>query len=884
MREDEDFLSFVCSSSGADVLKTLAALPEKERRHGKAVSMLFRKAFLTWFADGDAEKPVIKDPDAVVVAFFATCSMTDLKSLRFVPHLKRVPLTEIFAALRPSWTQEFVEHMVDKNPHAIASLAPLWKAGLCERPKGDALILGYYEYAVWRTSALEERNLLERDVWRFFEVGGGGEYSLANHDKFAKSATWSNRLLKYSASGRLDRQRLLDASLDALERDFSQYIAGWYSRFHSALQPTNEEQRDRARRYLTLLSSAIPPTVSFAMKHVQALEKESALDPLDLLEALNPVLQARAKGTVMAALKLAERVAKKDAALAGRAMSKAVLALVSEDAGVQSKALDLIEAFGGAEDEAVRSDLAVYVDLLAPSLRERAARLAGARTPVDTASALAPAPEAAQPVEPVANTAAAISLFLQVLEDARDPFAVERAIDGIARFGAELADNEIAISPLRKRAGQILKLPATTGLRMVLAETGRALASPDAPMATPEELGQGKLDPVGAQAVHLARNAEILRHVAGGYRLPMLSLPCDSSGTVMVETLAGRLPEYRAAGVTPGITDLSLALMRLQSERRNGQAYDLSCEHETDRAFAYALGEEVAIGPNPSLWAAAWRARPGNAVDDRITALFKEDLPNCGAPARMHLEVDRKDSESGEFRWITVQVPTTPIMRTRKRILPALFFHQAKNAYFSELGSGHTFAEIAWASLIHPTDPEPFFREAILAQDTYQKLSDNPTRGYLEPFFRPGPNVGQMVAAVLVYYLGCEDASVRARAEDAVLAAFATDRLEEAAFGAALRTFILADALPTGRWTKSLKAIAAAGAEQQVRDAIGRVLDFSPEATPRDIGGLLELFFELCTSTGSLPEQAAILRCLWGIPGGGKVSKFRKKLLDLAEA
>ena len=45
------------------------------------------------------------------------------------------------------------------------------------------------------------------------------------------------------------RQRLLDASLAALARDFSTYRAGWFSRFHESLAPTDDE-RAAARRGL----------------------------------------------------------------------------------------------------------------------------------------------------------------------------------------------------------------------------------------------------------------------------------------------------------------------------------------------------------------------------------------------------------------------------------------------------------------------------------------------------------------------------------------------------------------------------------------------------------------------------------------------------------
>ncbi len=74
----------------------------------------------------------------------------------------------------------------------------------------------------------EPARLSLEDVWRFFEVEGGGEDSLANYEKYCKTnrESWAGRLKRFSEEGKLDRQRLLDASLDASDRDFAQYRAG----------------------------------------------------------------------------------------------------------------------------------------------------------------------------------------------------------------------------------------------------------------------------------------------------------------------------------------------------------------------------------------------------------------------------------------------------------------------------------------------------------------------------------------------------------------------------------------------------------------------------------------------------------------------------------
>ena len=100
-----------------------------------------------------------------------------------------------------------------------------------------------------------------------FEVEGGGENSLAAHDKYTMAEkSWSHALLALAADGTLDRDQLLDASLAALERGFAQFRAQWFSAFHEALGPTLGERAFRVDRYISLSASSVGPTVSMALK------------------------------------------------------------------------------------------------------------------------------------------------------------------------------------------------------------------------------------------------------------------------------------------------------------------------------------------------------------------------------------------------------------------------------------------------------------------------------------------------------------------------------------------------------------------------------------------------------------------------------------------
>lgn len=879
---EQDFLNLITTKDAKSVLTELAKVPARERRaFAKPAMALFKKLDRFWINAESLPDPKVKDGEAVTVAMLATATGSELKKLGFFPRSKKVPLEEIVRAFDPDWLQPVVDHFVEDRVFYVGMFQPLWRAGLCERPASDGIILHYYSR--WAGSFMGEElaELLEGDVWRFFEVEGGGEDSLANHEKYLKKGKlgWAERLKDFADNGTLDRQRLLDASLDALERDFAQYRAGWYSRFHVLLEPDAGEMAARSDCYLRLLASSIPPTVSFALKYVQALEKADALHPSELITALEPALQARAKGTVTASLKLLQSAARRQPDLRAAAASKAVLALISEDAEVQEKALDAIEALGA---ETVAIDLADYVDLVAPSVRQRISALAGVSS--DRAPEVVPevAPLQAEPVIPVDSAEAALAVFLSVLEDPRSPFDVERAIDGISRFGAALKADAIALSPLRKRAKQVCDAPGESDIRLVLALTGRAFAEGVDLKTALHEGSDGHEDfafasPFSLQEAHLNRNVAVLERVADGQSLPLLSLPSDASGCVSVDHLLARMKCYRDAGVAPDDTDLALALMRLDTKR--DQTYHLMAETEADHAVAYALGGQAKVGPTPELWAAAWMAREPKTADMSVSNLFKKPTPDCGVPAVMTLEVGRRVSEP--YVWIETTVPVLPENEIKSRALPALFGLSVRK-HFEATCCGYTFADVAWASLTRPADPEPFFRIGLIAQDTWQKLSDNPTRAYLEPFFRPGPPVGPLGAGLLAYYMACEDKSVSSLAVEATVALVLQERLTANGFSSGLKPFLMSQTLPTSRWTKALKGIAEFGASSFALEVITDLLDFAPENTPRDLGGMLELCYEIHLAQNAALRNQTAIACLQAISGGGKLGRFSKKLLTLA--
>lgn len=893
MTEDE-LIRLIERGPGRKVLRALAPLSQGERR---ALAGPVKALFKAWLsdgisfnADGSRAKARVHE-DALKVAMLATGVPSELKrhDSLVVPH--EPDLTEVVGALRPSWIDRWVADMVEANPNLRRWVAPLWKAGLCARPDSDAYILGYYAYYQNVAALAEDPVFLERDVWRFFEVEGGGEFSLAAHDKYSgPDEAWTAKIAQLSARGLLDRTRLLDGALDALERDFGQFRAGWYGRLHGALEPTLDELEARRPRYARLLASMVPPTVSFALKALKTLDKAGRLPPRAHLAEIGPALHARQKATATGALQLLASAARRDPGCAPEAARLAASALIAEAADVQAKALDLVEKLGGPEDPETRDLLAAHLDTVAPSLRDRLAGLCGGLSVAPaTVGTTGPVPVADPvPIDPIAGPDDALAAVLAVLESPRDPFAVERAVDGIARHGAALADAG-RLSPLAKRAANLVRAPGDSAIRMALAVTGLAWTEGrEAVEVLEEAVAPSGFRPIARWSfahVCLLRNAEILRQVAAGHALPMLSAPTDTSGRVEPGTLVDRLAAYRAAGAAPGPTDLALALLRLGREGRDAARAVLTPASEAERAVAYALGKEEAPGADPGLWAAAWAARDPATADPRVAALQGGPRPDAGTPAATELVVAGDGDGDGPYYYcvadVRVEPPRCP---PRDGVIASLFHTPAPNRYSAAAPCGRVYEDIAWASLVWPVHTEPLFVQAVLCMDTAEKHTDHRCVAFLEALLRPLAPVGQHAHETLAYYLASEDKAVSGLAADIVAQLACEHRLDADRFADAARRFATCGELPLRRWTAGFGAIASVGPEPAalVRRAIPRLLDDTGDAPPRDLGGTLELLYELHVAADTRPDDPMVVARLKALRGGGKIATYSKKLLALA--
>ena len=246
-------------------------------------------------------------------------------------------LMQILRDRRPPWMELWIEHSLDhgKSVFGWRALRAWIRHGVCRKPRSDGYVqLMVRDLSQWRDESspplsrrlLDDPELLDDEVWRLFKVATRAFNDEVESNPYAPSdvESWAGALVRLAGEGRLDRQRLLDASLSALTRGFHSTGLSGFHKLHLRLKPTVEELEARQVVYRGLLTIPVGHVVDFALKMLGRLERAHKLDVAPCLDELEPVFELAVKGPALRALRLVRRVAGRHSELRPRAQAQQI--------------------------------------------------------------------------------------------------------------------------------------------------------------------------------------------------------------------------------------------------------------------------------------------------------------------------------------------------------------------------------------------------------------------------------------------------------------------------------------------------------------------------------------------------------------------------------
>lgn len=791
--------------------------------------------------------------------------------------------------------QQAANALLSAFAQRIAPVQSLVAAGLIDRPESDDYAIGLMALprTLQRPRTMDDRFASDPGLYqatlRLFDVEGTGEHNLAAVDKYNHSPenSWSHIFLAGVERGEFTRTQLLGKTLATLERDWPQFRAGWFSRFHEALAPTVAEMVPVSASYLGLCQSRIPPTVTLALGALKTLQAAGHVDGQTLLGGLQPVFYASAKAQVDGALKLVEAAVKREPALAHEASAIALHGLVHEAADLQKKILDRLQAWG--MDDATRTELTAHVQSVAIVNRPALVALTGAApaAPAPIVPVVEPVPAGSGPLDPVdasrvlvpiGEPAELVERLAFVLENPSETDELERVLEALVRMAPLPPAVARQCAPVVKRARKLqqAEVPSRLARLLVFVTSGERL-----PDLRDDPHRSGLQNPQADEFLAL-RVDDLVNQAAKGWGLAPLSSATHVRGFIDAAVFIERVAAYQARGVEAPWGEQVRGLLRLALPGDRAAALREQARQLADaplvRALRHALGDQgVSVAARTeevqALFAAAARIRhPGG-----------DDADGSGSARRDWSVKERSwTSEGKTYVHHDLVLASAKVSASTPPALIAVRLAGVEGA--------HDEALLRYLATVLPSSLESFFaggcRQVGNNLDWWEAQWQN--RAYLVPLLDPTVPVTAaqpMAVLLLALALAGKEPGQTALAVDALVQAFTEGRLDVPALGAQLRALLASSLVMAKRCSKSLQAAVRADARlaAPVFDVLCEMLAADAENPPKDLAALMELLLELALSSQrTLPSSTRDV--LARLPLGGKGRAAQKSLMALHPA
>jgi hypothetical protein len=384
---------------------------------------------------------------------------------------------------------------------------------------------------------------------------------------------------------------------------------------------------------------------------------------------------------------------------------------------------------------------------------------------------------------------------------------------------------------------------------------------------------------------HLVHVAHIIESAKS---VPLLSMPTHGRGFIKPSTLMARHKLLLEAAIEPPMSEQVLALLRLDcsdgeaNEELKNESELIGVSTEFSRAIRFALGLDVEIGDTPALWIAAACIRNPGECCNKVLKRFGELGPDAGQGASYRFWVHAKQSSQYTWHYLNVDcLPSAPVNIPMEHL--SVIFHTKENGYFSRGVCGEEDGMVRWSSTVWPSNLEPYFSDGAKLIDITWSEAQWHVRAYFEPMLCSDVPLKDMALLLLAEGLAAAEPGQKGIATDIVIMAIDDGRLDVVKFAACMGSLLPTGYIKISRWTKALSEISSVSNKHAsaVRILIQGMLRHDPAESPRDLGGLIELLYELHVAAEQGLEDSEAISYFRKNKKGGKLGRFSKKLLAM---
>jgi len=945
----DELQELVVAGAPGPLVNALATLDEAARR------ILSKRAFELFQAANDFQRKT--DLSKLMgnsasrnaeLALLACCDGTKAKRLETLAleHAETERILAVLLARKPAWIDGWIRHLIDKKwvPGSWWSVVRgLVRAGIASKPAPETYINLMVNGIAWRnwgkdtnrvplsTLLLEDRDLLETEIWQLFETEhkGFAKDWLAAHPKAPQNhETWTMALIRLAKAGHIDRARLIDAALNGMASGLKPFFIGGIVNFAEALEICVEELSMRQAMLCQLLANQTGTAVSFALAGLTRLEKAELLDRDRFLESIEPALLFPKKSQANSALALLKVVAKSDEIRRPRCLLAAARALSNVSDDVQRRATELIEAYPTNSDPPLREAVGAQIESTAPIVRDRLSALSmviegpgAAAPPPDLSileSRLAQLPAKVierwglkqaidglragkgaealprlssdeadyQRVAPIASPDELLEAIAVAVEAVSGADEIERLIDGIARFANRRPDSKVADTIFKR----FLAPSSAKGLTSSLGVPPQLVKLVGMWFGVEVKTGSDFSESESWWTVRFEPYFTALRK---GRAWQPLSTPTHAGGWIDPRVWVARLS---ASADSISDSDGIQSLLRLASfGRADARECTARLPGPWRRLAQYALGGECLVGIRDifrsSLWVAAGRARqPAADLKELHMLIGVSNVPDATRESRFNLE--QKVAKPGyqphnsESTFLPLDASFDADVRKKMDDIPQCMFYPRKATRRHSLEWVGAWV-IEWKSQLWPTNLRGFLYWGInrmLQRFDASSSVYEPNYVYVDALRPQQRNLGELEYMALA--IGCMsgEQEVRRSAQEVLIRAGIEGRLDPRLFAAALQELYAKGWFSVGRLATTL-GVAARDSPQAAKVVTDTLLAFLMhlEDLPKGAHELLNVLYQQSHRLGiSAPEP--FRKKLLDQNGKTKTARLAKELLELKES
>lgn len=255
--------------------------------------------------------------DILGITYFIVYNRKDFEKANPVGVIKKEVLDTILPWYCPTWFSDYINRFADtefipyfidyswylemseqgyvkESPQLIARILPRAIFQPLERGKA-------YEPALLLGKAVT----LQQHIWYMFE------YDNEIHWADGNEQYWIKTFQNYCGQGLLSRAEVLKESVSAINRNFNQSLAGWFTELLIQLEPTSAELIALQPLLFSTLNSPHSKPVNTVLKYFKDLANENEFDALTFVDHCPLVLSSESKTVVTNTLMTLEKLARK---------------------------------------------------------------------------------------------------------------------------------------------------------------------------------------------------------------------------------------------------------------------------------------------------------------------------------------------------------------------------------------------------------------------------------------------------------------------------------------------------------------------------------------------------------------------------------------------